>query len=473
VSELLFETDLFASHPVYYNEATGIASRNVNDVIEFGDLELDPEGFNAYLGAGYSLFQQTPVRGVRFLPPSARLWRDAGGRLRVEEVPVDLDARLERRFTEDEVIDLLRARVQAAESAHEGEIVIPTSGGFDSRLLNLMISEPSRIRSFTFGPTSRQWDSTEVARARALAVKLGSRWERIPIAPFHSRLDEWDRAFGPVVHAHGMYQMEFYSAVRSRLTGGELVLSGLGGDGLAGKVDALAALPLSGPGDVVRLIQPGVMHADPSASVIPHHGTLQEEYFEGHREILSSPRRRVIEAVRFRIMLTHYLLRVPGLYGLADDAPFLDVDVATAMLSLPDERRSRRRWVREYLSSRGALFEEIRGDSRYWLYWPVMRAQPLPPLDAGLLAEAVLPDYVHWVNRTLSWRGSWCEGFERVRHRPGLRRAVARLEALGLRQRRLEAYHAYMTLRPIQRLLQKRDDARRGVPAAAGSIPKA
>ena len=402
-----------------------------------------------------------------------------GGRaLRVEDVPVDIDARLEVRFTEDEVIDLLRARVQAAESAYEGKVVIPTSGGYDSRLLNLMVAEPSRVRSFTFGPTARQWDSSEVARARALAQMVGSRWERIPLAPFHSRLDEWDEAFGPAVHAHGMYQLDFYSKVRSRLAGGELVLSGLGGDGLAGKVDDLERRPLSGPADVVRLIQPGVMNADPSASVVPHRGTLQEEYFERHRDILSSHRRRVLEAVRFRIQLTHYLLRVPRLYGLDADAPFLDIDVGTAMLSLPDERRPGRRWVREYLASRGALFEDVCGDDQYWLYWPAMRAQPLAPLDEGVLAEVVRPDYVRWVNRTVSWRGLWYEGYERMSQRRGFRRASACLRAVGLRQRRLEAYHAFMTLRPIQRLLQKRDAARHGEPvtgasAAAASLQEA
>ena len=54
----------------------------MNDVIVFADVELDPEGLEADLTAGYSVFEHTPVRGVRFMPPSARLWRDADGGLR-------------------------------------------------------------------------------------------------------------------------------------------------------------------------------------------------------------------------------------------------------------------------------------------------------------------------------------------------------------------------------------------------------
>ena len=90
MTELLFETDWLSSRPVFYNLDTGAASRNINDVIAFADLEIDGEGLCAYLAAGYSVFGHTPVRGVRFLPASARLWRDSGGKLRVEELPLDL-----------------------------------------------------------------------------------------------------------------------------------------------------------------------------------------------------------------------------------------------------------------------------------------------------------------------------------------------------------------------------------------------
>jgi asparagine synthetase B (glutamine-hydrolysing) len=269
MSELLFETDWLGSRPVYYNELTGTAGRDVNDVIAFADVEIDGEGLAVYLAAGYSVFGHTPVRGVRFLPANARLWRDDDGSLRVEELPLDLEERLAQRRGEDEIIEMLRARVRAAESAARGDIVIPTSGGYDSRLLNLMVAAPARVRSFTFGATPRQWDSLEVARARALALKLGVRWERVHLGPFHSYLDAWDDVFGPAVHAHGMYQMEFYRRMADRTSGGELLLSGLGGDWFEGQGDWMIADPVRGPGDLHQLILTKRMHADPGAALIP------------------------------------------------------------------------------------------------------------------------------------------------------------------------------------------------------------
>lgn len=455
---LLFETDWLASDPVFYNEATGAASHNVNEVIDFAELEFDNEGLAAYLGTGYSLYGRTPVRHVRYLPPSARLWREADGGLRVEELPLDLERRLDERHSEDEVIDLLRARVQAAEAAAEGEIVVPTSGGYDSRLLNLMVAEPRRIRSFTFGPSERQWDSIEVTRARALAEMLGTHWEGIPIGRFHDYLDDWDDAFGPAVHAHGMYQMEFYDQVAARVAPGSLVLSGLFGDRFEGRADAFIPR-VTRPTDVCKLIRTFGQRVDLSMTCVPWTGELCELYYDSRRDVLSSHAMLIVENVRFRMMLLHYLLRVPALYGLRVDAPFLDLDVATAMLTLPAERRRDRRWVTAYLRGAGVLLEDVGGDTTYWLYWPAMRRRPLSPLDAELLAEVVRPEYVRWIDRTVSWRGLWYEGYERLGQRRGFRRAYDWLGAHGLRQRRLEAYHAYMTLRPIQRLLQKRDAA--------------
>lgn len=459
---LLFESDWLGSRPVYYNEVTGAASHGINDVIDFANAEFDPEGFNAYLGTGFSVFGHTVVRHVRVLPPSTRLWRERDGGLRLEPVPLDLVSRIEQRRSEDEVIDMLRARVQRAEAAAEGEIVIPTSGGYDSRLLNLMVAEPRRVRSFTFGPSRKQSDSVEVVRARALSELIGSRWEQVPVGYYHTYLDAWDDAFGPALHAHGMYQMEFYAQVRDRVAGGNLLFSGLFGDWIEGKCDTWAP-PIARPSEVRNVIFTFNQKADIRASRIPWTGELAEQYYETMRDDFEHHRLRCVEAVRFRMGILHYLVRVAELYGFVVDTPFLDVDVATAMLTLSDERRSHRKWVVDYFASRDAYFDkEVGGSADYSLFWPAMRRQPLAPLDDALLAEVVEPDYVRWVNRTVSWRGAWYEAYHLIGERRGFRRAAGWLDRHGLHQCRLDAYFAYMTLRPIQRLMQKRDAARRG-----------
>lgn len=460
-AKLLYETDWLGSKPVFYNERTGAVSRQINDVIDFANVAFDPEGLAAYLGSGFCVYQHTPILDVRCMPPSARLWRGPDGGLRLEEVELELDERLARRYREEEVMDLLIAKVQSAAVRRGGELVIPTSGGYDSRLLNLAVEEPATIRSFTFGTSACQEDSIEVTRARVLAGSLGNRWECIAIGDFHDYLDEWDNIFGPATHAHGMYQMEFYRQVRDRVSPSSLVLSGLLGDRFEGSADRFIR-PVKGPADVARLIRTFGQHADPSMSRLPWRGELCEEYYETHRDAVATHPRRVIENARFRLGLLHYLVRVPEHYGFSVSAPFTNIDVATAMLTLPAERRLDRLWVRDFLRARGALFEDTPGDESYSLYCPALRRRPLEPLDVSRLSEVIKPEYVSWINRTVGPLGVWHEWYSAASYRPGLRRAAGFLRTRGIRPRRLEAYHAYMTLRPIQRLIQKRDAACRG-----------
>ena len=141
MKRVLFETDWLASQPVFYNEKTGQASHNINDVIDYASLELHAEGFNNYLDFGYSVLEQTPVKHVKFLRHSSRLWRDEQGRLSVEYLHDPVEQWLDYRLSEEDVIDLIRERVREWEHSVEGEIVIPTSGGYDSRLLNWCIED--------------------------------------------------------------------------------------------------------------------------------------------------------------------------------------------------------------------------------------------------------------------------------------------------------------------------------------------
>jgi hypothetical protein len=458
-SEVLFETDWLASRPVFFNTATGRASRNINEVIDFADLEIDHEGLAAYLDHGFAVFQRTPVKHVEFLPASSRLIREPEGRLRVERLPDDLDARLVTTTPEAVALDLLRTRVREIEESTTGDIIIPTSGGYDSRLLNLMVGDRGRIHSFSYGASYRQWESTEAIRARELARILGTRWERIPLGFFHRYLDDWDALYGPSVHAHGMYFMEFYSHIAKCVGSGSVLLSGSCGDWFRGKGDTV--LPtVSGPSDVSRLVLSFGRNADSSMSYLGGPQRLYEEYFETNRELLRSAKRRLIEMVRLRMTLLSYLVSLPTHQGFRVYAPLADVDVGTALLGVPAERRVDERWLLEYFKACGVELK-IRGASEYALDYLGMRRVPLSPLRESLLREVVRPEYVRWINRNVGWSGLWGEGYAWLGRRKGFRRASALLRDRGVRPRRLEAYWAYLTLRPIERLLQRRNEAQR------------
>jgi len=140
---------------VFYHEKTGKFGTSVEDVIDYGQLEIDPEGLAAYLDYGYCVFGRTPVRHVKFLLPNESL-RLEDGKLQVEKRPDAIAHKLGIATHPDDVLGMLEARVRQWETSFDGDILIPTSGGFDSRLLNVLIRDKSRIRSYTYGTSLDQ-----------------------------------------------------------------------------------------------------------------------------------------------------------------------------------------------------------------------------------------------------------------------------------------------------------------------------
>jgi len=469
---LLFETDWVGSRPFYYNVGTGAASACVNDVIDFNDLEIDAQGFNDYMEFGYTPAERTPVRDVRVLSPHSRLFREADGSLAVERLPDPVPGRLDVRTREEDVIELLRARFVEWQAGTAGEIVIPTSGGLDSRLLNLLITDRARARAFTFGVSDHQDRCFEVVRAREVARRLGVRWERIPLGSFHRYFEDWDDIFGPVVHAHGMYQMEFYDQIAGRTAPGATVVSGSAGDTLAGMDDAgLAEIT----GDVAARLRDHAswgMHGDVTMSLLKSDRPAWQELWGERSELLGDVRLLVMESVRTYMRLNWYLTRVPEAFGFSTWAPFRELEPALAMLNLPLERRLDRAWQRDLFRHEGLDLESepITAEWLNTLNLQGLRTVPLRPLDAALLREVVRPDYVRWINRNVGRRGEPWEWYLRLGNTKGFRRAVGFLRRRGLNEQRRPAYIAYLILRPIESLLRKRDAARAALAAGrAGS----
>lgn len=459
MKKVIYETDWLAANPVFYNEQTGAASHNIHEVIDYTSCEIDAEGSNDFLDFSYSVFQQTPVKHVKFLRHSARLWRDDSGKLTVEYLADPVDKWLDRRISESDIFDLLTAKIGAWENSGTGDIVIPTSGGLDSRLLNVLIQDKSRIRSFSYGVSPEQDSSFEVVYAKMLSQTLGTRWEQIPLGDYHRYLDDWDQLFGVSTHAHGMYHIEFYKKVLHRVESNARLLSGIIGDAWAGSVNIPT---LQDVGDLPCLGYAHGVRADSARSHFRSDRIAWHAYFTDQRERLRDPRIRVVEAMRFKIILLSYLLRVPRALGFQPWSPFLDIEVAMSMLNLPEERRRNRLWQREYFHRRGLDFEATNPSASKYITLDLqaLNRVPPPPLNVRLLSKVVVPDYVCWINRHMLRRGPLWEWFWRISpallHLRGTWRAM---RTLGLNDDRLNAYSAYVTLKPIEYLLQKRGDA--------------
>ena len=457
MKHVLFETDWLASRSVFYNKKTGKVSHYINDVIDYANFEFDPEGFNNYLDFGYSVFEQTPVKDVKFLRYSSRLVVDDDGKLSVQYLDDPVDELMDIRYSEADVMQLIQSKVRQWEDSVEGEIIIPTSGGYDSRLLNWCVRDKSRIRSFTYGLSQDQIRSSEVVYARKLSEILETRWAQIPLGHFHKYFNDWERLYGVATHAHGMYHMEFYDKIRSVVDGANPFLSGIVGDLWAGSV---APKKLVSWKDLQTLGHTHGISADVHSSSLKTQYELRRIFWEQEAGKLTDWRYQIVFLVRLKIILLSYLLVVPELYGFRPWSPFLDIAVAMSMLNLPPQRKAGRVWQREFFHRNGIDVESMGLDvnRENTLDLQAITKMPPEPLNAQQLREVVRSSYVEWINNNVLFQNSYLirATLDLLYTVPKVRGGLHRLGFKDAASRRREAYNAYLVLLPIQNLLEKR-----------------
>ena len=449
---LIAESDWLASSPYFYNLSSNFTSSRIWEVIPSTDsLFFHPEGLYNFLDFGYSVLGQTPLMNIRFLEHSSRLWKLENGTLEVESIGEPFDQYEKYCLSESDVIELIRDRVQTWEKSlpADVEIILPLSGGFDSRLLLWCLNDRSRIRAYTYGVSKNQSDSIEVVHARYLAKRFKLRWEQISLGGFHKYLDDWDAEFGLSTHAHGMYHFEFYAKIRKRLKGEQAFLSGIFGDVWAGSI---SPPQVSSSLCLEKLGYTHGLRADPTRLRFSVEHRLREKFWTDYRERIVDHRFQVVTTIRFKILLISYLLRVPKLFGFRPWTPYLDIDIAMAMLNLPQHRRANRQWQRDFFRKVGIDLESKRLPSSRAnsLDYQALRESPLPPLDAKSLKNLFDPNYINWINRHIC-----ITSISKLRscllNIPKIGSALGRI---GVSDLTLQAYSAYMCLRPIQSYLR-------------------
>ena len=322
-------------------------------------LEKDELGLFLYLNAGYCVFGKTPYRNVSFLRANQTLIG-----------PQILDSNyefLEKLVSQetsavDSVLDSLSKWVERMEKSTKGKIVLPLSGGLDSRLLLSMISDRSRIEAFTYGQSWDESKSNEVKKAEALSKKMGFSWRHITLNGFSKFTRAWIENRGASSHAHGMYQMEFYSQIEKLVPKNSVVLSGIVGDALAG---SLPKLRICKPDDLWKTT---LSHQINASSLVSHFEAEDlyqkvDEYlrfeFEHYEPLYYSKRATDLLTLQNKNMLLRYLVEIPEIFGLESSSPFLDEKIGTDLLCLEENERENRKWQKDYLKSIGLDDERI------------------------------------------------------------------------------------------------------------------
>lgn len=208
--KITIENDWLGSIPVFYNPKELIVSTLSNFCIK--DKTIHNEGLSNFCEFGYSVFEQTMFEDVKFMRYFSKLIvSDNGINIEYKSDPVLDKEFLSKQTTTEDLVSLMQEYVSDIENNIDGDIVLPTSGGYDSRILNYLVKDKKRIRSFTYGISKDQNKSTEVVHAKKISEIYNTQWEQIELKNFHEYIDKWIKVYGISTHTHGMYHIEFYT----------------------------------------------------------------------------------------------------------------------------------------------------------------------------------------------------------------------------------------------------------------------
>jgi hypothetical protein len=313
--------------------------------------------------------------------------------------------------------------------------------------------DKGKLRAYTYGLSPRQEECFEVVISKALCNKLGVQWQQIELGDFHQYFDEWNRIFGIPIHAHGMYHIEFFQKIiKESSQSAYHPLSGIGGTFGTFKKGAFSEVQSAD--EVKTLMRFHGMNADSRFSKLSADNNAQFEYFEKNFEKLKTYRNRKIEVMRFDLILLGFLIRLPEALGMKVFSPLLEIDVATATLNLPEERRKNKQWLRDYFRKTGIDFTDLANSHPYknTLNFQAIKRLPPPPLNRALFEEIIEADYIDWINRNLNRFDWWQSKFWDFTRLPKINRV---LKWVNIVDERKAAYFAYLTLKPIEYALKK------------------
>jgi hypothetical protein len=448
---ITIENDWLSSIPVFFNTEEKIISTLSNLCLK--DKAIDEEGLANFCEFGYSVFEQTMFRDVKFMRHYSKLIVGDEISVKYKQDPVLHESFYTDKVNETDVIDLMKKYINKVENAFDGDIVLPTSGGNDSRLLNYLVKDKSRIKTFTYGVSQNQARSTEVIYAKKISEILGTKWCQIELSNYHDFIDEWFRMYGFSTHLHGMYHIEFYKKILSKkLLNTPTVLTGIVGDMWAEsrKVTKI----INSHDDLIGLGYTHGMALDCSAINFQPDNSSKKEYFRRYEKYFRNDKALAIFTIRNKLMLLSYLDQLPEYLGMPTWTPFLNHEIVKATLGVSEVRRKDRIWQSDFFASVGLNLEDMKlggkPETSHHLDYYIAREKIFDPIKKEVIGHLVKPSKIAEINNLLNNKYNFNKFIAWCLHVPKL---GGLLKRLGFKNKYLKALHEYYILKAIEKAI--------------------
>lgn len=441
---IIVENDWLGAIPVYYNSRDMIVSTLCLKTLT--DNELDSEGLLNYFEFGFSILEKTPFANVRFM----RFYSS----LKICPAAIDVtnkrDPLLDIEFNDngkpEEALRKVEDYLSEACGRFTGNIIIPTSGGFDSRLLNIMVKDKKRIKSFTYGGSRKQTDSQEVITAKKLCEMLGVDWQQIILDGYYNYIPQWFKLFGFSTHLHGMYHIDFYEKIRKSLnTADGVFLSGIFADVWAGSINYE---PMNKPDDLIKYSYAHGLCVDRKNILQSSPDGVKKSFYDEYKNIINVNKARAVFTIRMKIILISYITSIPEYFGYPVCTPYLNFEIVKAFLEIPEDERKNRIWQKIYFRETGMNIEEMVSGSTHNLIDLInFRQHNFEFIKEPFLPEYIKPGFINKVNNYFKGKHYLDYLILMINSTPKIWRIG---KMLGLSPSMRKYFNSYLTLKSVE-----------------------
>ena len=447
---IIVENDWLGSIPVFYNIKELIVSTLSNLCLR--DKTISSEGLANFCEYGYSVFEQTMFEDVKFMRYFSKLIITPNHiKIEYKDDPIHDKDFLTKETTTEEVVAKMKIYISNIESNLDGDIVLPTSGGYDSRMLNYLVEDKSKIRSFTYGVSKDQSQSIEVVHAKKISEIYKIKWEQIELNEYHRYINEWFSIYGFSTHLHGMYHIEFYNKILKRHSfKNTTLLSGIFGDVWAGSIKYKKINTFE---DVINLGYTHGMNLSLNLLRFEFNHSSNKIFFEENKNYLTNDKFKTVYTIRLKIMLISYLAQIPEYFGMPVWTPFLNFDIVKATLNLSDEQRKNRNWQRSFFKSVGLNLEDkhLKSVKSNKIDYEIAKNAKLEPLDVELLSKFIEKKRLIEINRYLENTSVYEDLKNQLLYVPKIGGILRRL---GFKNEFLKALYEYYVIKTIEKGLK-------------------
>ena len=356
---IIIKNDWLGSIPVFYNSKEKIISSLSNFCLK--DKEIHQEGLSNYFEFGFSVFEQTPFKNVQFM----RYYSDIILNKDNLEIIHKKDPILEKDFLsqpskEKEVIQEMKNYVEKQEKEIKEDILLPLSGGYDSRLLAYLVKDKSKVKSFTYGISKNPSKSDEVVRAKKISEIYNIDWQQISTQNYFKKkyLEKWFKLYGFASHLHGMQAIEFHENIAKEKPNYDFsLLSGIHGGLYTGQVGKYKEV--KSYKDIINLSFNHNLCLNKNYYSKKNNQKLKKIFFNQIKDSIENDKIKSIFTVRIKGMLISYLTTIPEYFKIPVWTPFLNFNIIKSIVNIPEERRNNRVWKKDFFKKVGLNVEDM------------------------------------------------------------------------------------------------------------------